>query len=73
MKIKANEIAEKCLNEAVDQRNFSSHEFKSEEFFVKKNSEPHPQFRDCLLLRVLVFDTEHKKLTELHRAVFYAM
>lgn len=70
LKLKANEVAENALHEAIEYHNFTDEEFKREEFFVRKTVSTHDFLRDCFNLRILVFDTERKKITELSQLVY---
>ncbi len=69
IKLKANEIAVTALRETITNQSYMNDEFKREEFFVKKSITQHSTFRDCSVVRILVFDTKHKKITELHQVI----
>ncbi len=70
LKLKADEVAETALQAAIANYNFTDEEFKREEFFVRKTVSEHDLLRDCFNLRILVFDTERKKITELSQLVY---
>lgn len=69
-KIKAEELASYYIEDALKNKTFTEETFKAEEFSVKKTVEMHPQFQDCYIIRILVFDGNKKKLHELETSVF---
>ncbi|MDX2172822.1 MAG: type II secretion system protein [Bacteroidota bacterium] len=69
-KIKAEELAVYYAEDALKNKTFTEETFKAEEFSIKKTVEMHPQFQDCYIVRVIVFDGNKKKLHELETAVF---
>jgi len=69
-KIKAIEIAEKHLKETLEKKNFSEDNYKNEEFTVKKNIEQHSRYPDCLVIRIIIFDSNKKKLHELESVAY---
>lgn len=71
LKLKANEIAATALRETLQSRTFSDDEFKREEFSVKKTVSVHSQLNDCMVIRILVFDTEKKRIAETSQVVYY--
>ena len=72
IKLKANEAAEYYLNETIKNKTFLNENFKKEEFFVNKTAESHSTYSDCINIRVIVFDNNHKKITELQSIIFNA-
>ena len=68
-KIKAEELASYYIEDALKNKTFTEETFKAEEFSVKKTIEMHPQFQDCYIIRILVFDGNKKKLHELETLV----
>lgn len=69
-KLKADEIAENTMLNILESGNLTEDTQKAEEFTVKQSVAQHPNLQDCLLIRVLVFDGEKKKLTELESVVY---
>lgn len=68
-KIKAMELAEFYMKETLDQRTYYEETYKAEEFTVKKTIAANASFGDCYVVRMLVFDTNKKKITELETIV----
>ncbi|MCE3226603.1 MAG: hypothetical protein K0S32_1154 [Bacteroidetes bacterium] len=68
-KIKAVELAEYYMKDTFNKKIFSEENFKNEEFSVKKTVSSHPEFPDCYLIRIIVFDVTKKKVHELESVV----
>lgn len=66
IRIKANELAQKYLQEALDKKDYFDHAYTEEEYTVKKTVTRNTVFYDCMDLHVQVYDANHKKITELH-------
>lgn len=71
LKLKANEIAAMALREALQSKAYSDDEFKREEFLVKKTVSVHSLLNDCMVIRILVYDTEKKRIAEVSQMVYY--
>ena len=68
-KIKAEELASHCLESTLKNKSFLDDNFNSEEFSVKKTVTINSLFNDCLLIRIIVFDGNKKKLHEMETSV----
>ena len=60
-KLKAQELANYYMDDALNNKTFISDNFKQEEFSVTKTVALNEQFRDCYLIRIIVFDNSKKK------------
>lgn len=69
-KIKAIEAAELYMKETLDRHTFYEETYKAEEFTVKKTIAEHDLFGDCYVVRLIVFDGNQKKITELETVVY---
>lgn len=69
-KVKAGELIEKHIRLALVERNYNDLSVKEEEFTVKRVYTTHDYFKDCYVLRVLVFDSEQKKIQEAEQLVY---
>ena len=69
-KVKAVELAEFYIKDALDKRTFTEETFKAEEFTVKKLVNTNELFSDCYTIRILVFDGTKKKIHELETSVY---
>jgi hypothetical protein len=69
-KVKAVELAEFYMKDALDKKTFTEETFKAEEFTVKKLIKPNELYGDCYIIRILVFDVTKKKIHELETSVF---
>ena len=68
-KLKAQELATYYMNDAIKNKTFMEDAFVEEEFSIKKTVVLHEQFRDCYILRIIVFDPSKKKICELESSV----
>jgi type II secretory pathway component PulJ len=69
-KIKAVEWSEVRMKEALEKRDLSEEVYKEEEFTVKKIISRHPEFNDCFIVRIIVFDGSKKKILDLESTLF---
>ncbi len=69
-KVKAGELIEKHTRLALLEKNISDFSAKEEEFTVKRVYSTHEYFKDCYVLRILVFDSEQKKIQEAEQLVY---
>jgi type II secretory pathway pseudopilin PulG len=69
-KIKAVELAEFYMKDALDKNTFTEETFKAEGFTVKKQVKINGQFSDCYIIRVIVFDGTKKKIHELESSIY---
>lgn len=69
-KIKAAEVAELYMKEAIDKKIYSDGTYKVEEFSIKRSVTNNEQFPDCYSIRILIFDAAKKKLHELEALVY---
>ncbi len=68
-KIKAVELANKCLLQSIQTKDFTDKEFEEQDFYVKKRAIKNSIFSDCYDLRVKIFDADKKKLAEIQTTV----
>jgi len=68
-KIKAVELAEQYMNKSVMNSEFTDEGFQAEEFTVKRTINSPQLYPDCYVLRILVFDSNKKKIHELEQIV----
>ena len=68
-KIKSEELATYYIEDALKNKTYTEETFKAEEFSVKKTIQSHPQFQDCYVIRVIVFDNNKKKLYEMETSI----
>ena len=69
-KLKAMELAGKCLEETIEQKDFFDKTLETEGFLIKKTVLRDPFYYDCHQVKVAVYDQEKKKLTELSTTVY---
>lgn len=69
MKIKGNEIAEKCLTETISRKDFFDNSFKEEGYIIKKSVLKNPIYYDCIDIKIVVFNTEEKKVSEIQATI----
>jgi prepilin-type N-terminal cleavage/methylation domain-containing protein len=68
-KIKAVELAEYYMMDALNKRDLSEAGFSNEEFTIKRSVDQSTDLSDCVTLRVIVFDVNKKKIHELETVV----
>jgi prepilin-type N-terminal cleavage/methylation domain-containing protein len=66
-RLKAVELAEKHMSNTFNSKEFSDGNFQEEEFTVKRIVTTSPSFPDCVLIRVIVFDVNKKKVHEIEQ------
>ncbi len=71
IRIKSNELAQKCLETSIIKKDFFDSEFREEEYQIVKTVTTDETFSDCLNIKITVFDNNHKKLAE-NQATVYA-
>lgn len=71
IKIKASELANKYLTEAIEKKDFFDNESKEEEYLIKKTITRNETHTGCRNLTVTVYDVNKKKLAQL-QTVYYA-
>jgi len=69
-RLKAVEIADQYMREALEKRELNDETYKAEEFNVKKVVSRHETFPDCYNIRIIVFDAAKKKLHELEGCIY---
>ncbi len=65
IRIKASELAEKYMNEALAARDYFDNAYSEEEYRIKKTVVKNPAFYDCVDVKISVYDANQKKITEL--------
>lgn len=70
VRIKSNEIANKYLSEAITQREYFDNDYHEEEYKVKKRISRSIKYPDCMNLKIIVYDLNQKKLSELETIVY---
>ena len=68
--LKANEIGNKYLREAVNNHDFFDKNYKEEEFTIKKTTARVEQYPDCMLLKIVVSTATERKLCELQKIIY---
>jgi len=69
-KVKAVEVAEFYMKDALEKKNLEDGSYASEEFSIKKSVGASEHFPDCSLIRIIVFDASKRKLYELETEVY---
>lgn len=69
MKIKGGELAEKYLSEMISKKDFFDNSFKEEGYLIKKTVLKNPIYYDCLDIKIVIFNTEQKKVSEIQTTV----
>lgn len=70
IKIKAGELANKYLAEAIDKKDFFDNETKEEEYVIKKAVVRNENYTGCRNLTVTVYDVNKKKLAQLETVCY---
>lgn len=70
IKIKANELAAKYLNEAIQKKEWIDSEYAEEEFIIKKTAVSNIGFADCIDVKITVFNANNKKLSQLQTTLY---
>lgn len=65
IKIKAGELANKYLNQAIEQKDYFDNETKEEEYTITKTVVRNENYAGCRNVTVTVFDINKRKLAEL--------
>jgi hypothetical protein len=71
IKIKASELANKYLTQAIQKKDFFDNETKEEEYVIKKTVVRNEVYNGCRNLTITVYDVNKKKLAQL-QTVYYA-
>lgn len=69
LKLKASELAVNCLRETEEKRDYLDHEYKEEEFSLKKTISHSERYPDCIIIKITVFHKTEKKICELQKLV----
>jgi len=70
MLIKSKELALQYINETIKTKNYFDEVYNANEYTVKKTILRNERFSDCLNIRVIVYNIEEKKLTEMQTTVY---
>ena len=68
-RLKCMELCQKYLEETRISGRYWDESFQASGFRIRKIIERHSNFRDCISIRIVVFDTSKKKLGELESVV----
>lgn len=69
LKLKASELAENCLRETEEKRDYLDQEYKEEEFSLKKTINHSERYPDCIIIKITVFHKTEKKICELQKLI----
>ena len=69
IRIKSNDIANKYINEALLKGEYFDNTYSAGEYIVKKTITRNDKYRDCLNLKISVFDINQKKISELQTTI----
>lgn len=69
LKLKASELAENCLRETEEKRDYLDQEYKEEEFSLKKTISHSERYPDCIIIKITVFHKTEKKICELQKLI----
>jgi hypothetical protein len=69
IRLKGAELTEKYLKQSLQERSYFDRVFSDEGFTIKQTVSRNEQFRDCLNLNIIAFDTDQKKIAELKTLV----
>lgn len=69
-RMKANELAEKYLKQAISEKDFIDNSYTEEEYTIVKSSAADESFYDCHSIKVIVYDVRQKKISELQTLVY---
>lgn len=69
-RIKASELANKYLNQAVEKNEFLDTEFSEENYEIKRIIKHNVTYSDCKDIIVVVFDINKKKLAEVQTTLY---
>ncbi len=69
IRIKASELADKYLNEAITNRDYFDNQYTEEEYLIKKVITRNTTYSDCRDITVSVFDINKKKLVQLQTTI----
>ncbi|MGZ3885397.1 MAG: type IV pilus modification PilV family protein [Bacteroidia bacterium] len=70
IRMKANELAAKYLDSAIESKDYIDNSYPEEEYTVKKSSLRDEAFSDCYAVKVVVYDSRQKKISELQTMVY---
>jgi type II secretory pathway pseudopilin PulG len=69
-KLKAIELTQKYMQQALEKRELSEDTYRAEEFSIKKTVSRNEAYPDCFNIRVIAFDASRKKLYELEGCIY---
>lgn len=69
-RVKAVELANKYLEEAIEKKDYFDMQYKEEEYIVKKTIIRNPTYTDCRDITVHVFDLNNKNLAKLQTTIY---
>ena len=70
IKLKASELAAKYIVLSQQQRSYFDEQLKEEEFLIKKTITRLVDYPDCMLLKVTVYNSLDKKLSESFKIIY---
>jgi type II secretory pathway component PulJ len=70
LRLKSSQLANKYLTEAIRAKNYLDAEFIEEGYTIRKITKTSEKHSDCLIIRILVFDINQKKLSEVERTTY---
>jgi prepilin-type N-terminal cleavage/methylation domain-containing protein len=69
-RIKASELADKYLNEAISKKDYFDNQYTEEEYIIKKVIVRNTVYTDCRDLTISVFDINNKRLAWLQTTLY---
>ena len=70
IRVKAGELAEKYLEEALVRKDYIDNSYTEEEYIIKKTAVRNTVFSDCTDVTISIYDVDHKKITELQTTTY---
>ena len=67
---KSNDIAIKYLSETIDKQDYLDNNYTQEEYSIKKTIKRSEKYKDCLIIKIEVYDIYKKKLSEVQNTKY---